>query len=139
MNEVVAKKVGPPGIALALFGLASIATQLLSGVGLLASSMSTLLALLGGSSTAGDFQVFLASTGWQLVLVTVSFFASFVVTFAGLRLRSARSAGLIYVGAVLAMVPCCVGCCCVVGFPIALWAIAVMQDEQVKAAFAEQF
>src|SRR5688572_8849455 len=138
MNESVARKVGPPGIALALFGLGSIAYHLLVGLVVLASSLSVVLALLGGDSTAGDFQAFLWSTGWQLIGLTVGFFASFLVAFAGLRLRSARSAGLVYLGALAAMVPCCVSCCCLLGLPIGLWVMVVMQDEQVKAAFAEQ-
>jgi hypothetical protein len=139
MNESVASKVGPPGIALALFGLGSIATHLLLGLGLLASSLSSVLVLLGGASTAADFQAFLMGTGWQLVAVTGGFFVSFVVTFAGLRLRSARSAWLIYLGSIAAMLPCCVNCCCVIGLPLAIWVLVVMQDEAVKAAFAENF
>ncbi|MBA2321138.1 MAG: hypothetical protein H0V89_08280 [Deltaproteobacteria bacterium] len=138
MNEVVASKVGPPGIALALFGLGSIATHLMLGLIVLVGAFPTVLALLGGESESAEVQTFLATTGWQILWLAIGFFTSFLVTFAGLRLRSARSPALVYVGAVSAMLPC-VSCCCVLGLPIGIWVLVVMQDGQVKAAFAERF
>ncbi len=139
MNESVARKVGPPGIALALFGLVSIGLHFLGGVANVALSFPAILRLLEADSTAADFQLFVLNPGWQLIWGISGFFASFLVTFAGLRLRSARSAWLIYLGAIAAMFPCCGSACCVLGLPLGVWALVVMQDEQVKAAFSERF
>jgi hypothetical protein len=140
MNEYVQGKVGPPGIALTIFGLVCVATNLLSGIYFLATSLSTIMSLVNSGADVGAWIAFLTSTGIWILMSLAAFFVSFVVTFGGLRLRSVRSAGLVYTGAVLAMIPCCVGwCCCWFGIPIGIWVIMTMQDEQVKAAFAEQF
>jgi hypothetical protein len=37
----------------------------------------------------------------------------------------------------MAMLPCCTGLCCCLALPVGIWAIITMQDDQVKAAFAE--
>lgn len=131
MNEYVQRKVDPPGIALALFGAASILVNLLAGVFQLVYAIQAL-------SSGASITSFLMSQGWSLPVAAAGFFASFVVLVAGLRLRSLRSPGLVYTGAVFAMLPCCVGpyCCCL-GIPLGIWTILTMQDEQVKAAFAE--
>jgi len=75
--------------------------------------------------------------GPTLFIGLLSMALSPLVMFAGARLRSAQSAGLVYVGAFLAGCPCCVGGCCCLGLPIAGWVIFAMQDQRVKAAFAE--
>lgn len=139
MNEYVQSKVAPPGIALAVFGLLSVFLNLISALIVLATSMATIMALLGGEADGAAWGQFFATTGWQVIMSLLSFATSFIVTFAGLRLRNARSAGVVYVGALMAMMPCCVGYCCCFGIPIGIWAIVTMQDEQVKAAFSEQF
>ena len=55
--------------------------------------------------------------------------------FAGMKLRSLQSPGIVYAGSILAAIPCCAGGCCCLGLPVGIWAIVVMQDEEVKAAF----
>ena len=139
MNEYVQGKVGLPGIALAVIGLFSIFTHLALGAITLLSAVSVVLQLLSGDVDSASWMSFLTGTGWQLVLFAVYFFASFIVTFAGMRLRNARSAGIVYLGALIAIVPCCAGACWCFGLPVGIWAIVVMQDPQVKAAFAETF
>ncbi len=138
MNEYVQSKVGLPGLALAILGMAAIVLNLLGGIVTLVTSMGTILALLdSGDSTS--WIAFATNTGWTFVMTLLSFATSFLVAFAGLRLRNARSSGVVYAGAIMAMNPCCFSYCCCIGLPIGIWAIVAMQDEQVKAAFAEQF
>lgn len=139
MNEYVQSKVGPPGIALAVVGMISIFLNLIFAVLTLLSSMNTIMGLLGGDADSSAWTSFVATTGWQVMLYILSFGSSFFVAFAGMRLRNARSAGVVYLGSILAMIPCCFGYCCCIGLPVGIWAIVTMQDEQVKAAFAEQF
>lgn len=139
MNEYVQSKVGPPGIALAVVGMGSILLNLLFAVLTLVGSMATIMALLSGDADGASWGQFIGTTGWQVMMYILSFAGAFVVTFAGLRLRNARSAGVVYLGAILAMIPCCFGYCCCLGLPVGIWAIVTMQDEQVKAAFAETF
>lgn len=138
MNDYVRSKVGPPGIALVVLGLASI----LANVAFLLISMvgyaDSLVALVSGDLDSSYTTTIIGMLVRNLLSLAVSCFASLVVAFAGLRLRGARSSGVVYVGSVLAMLPC-VGPCCCLGLPIGIWAIVTMQDEQVKAAFSEQF
>lgn len=148
MNEEVAAKVGMPGLALAAFG----GVALLSNIfGLVIWFLQMGLAAVGVLSTGDSDAIiqFIMSSLLTIVLGLVfpifSLVGNCVIVFGGLRLRNAQSAGLVYAAAILAMIPCCSGSlslvlcsipCCCFGFPIAIWAIVTMQDEQVKAAFA---
>lgn len=138
MNEYVRSKVGPPGIALAVLGLGAILVNLAVLVMSLLGYASTIASLASGELDAATTSSVVSSLIGYLLQFALSCLASFIVAFAGLRLRGARSPGLVYFGSVLAMLPC-VGPCCCLGLPIGIWAIVTMQDEQVKAAFSEQF
>ncbi len=138
MNEYVRSKVGPPGIALVILGLGSILANLAFLLVSLVGYADSLVALVTGDLDASYTTTLIGMLVRNLVSLAVSCLASLVVAFAGLRLRGARSPGLIYLGSILAMLPC-IGPCCCLGLPIGIWAIVTMQDEQVKAAFAEQF
>jgi hypothetical protein len=53
---------------------------------------------------------------------------------AGSRMKNLRSHTLSLITAALACVPCTSGCCCL-GLPIGIWAIIVLVNPNVKAAF----
>jgi len=137
MNEYVEEKVKGPGIALLVVGILTLLANL---VGLLFRLIGSIASIIDGISNGYGMEFwgpFLGSTGWQILLSIIGFFTSFVIIMAGSRLRSLRSPGLIYAGAILAALPCCSSWCCCVGLPIGVWVIVTMQDEQVKAAFTE--
>lgn len=139
MNEYVQSKVGPPGIALAILGVVCILANMLGATFQLIGAIATIMDLVNSSAPVEAWVAWFTGQGYQIVMLCISAVISFVVLFAGLRLRSARSAPLVYLGAILAMLPCCgvgVPCCCF-GLPLGIWAIVTMQDDQVKAAFAE--
>ena len=137
MNEYVESKVGPPGIALAIFGLLcllfNLAVVALQGMG----AVRSILVLVEGGAGADQWIAWFLSAGIYLTMSLFSMLWSVVMILAGLRLRAGRSAALVYVGAVMAMLPCCALYCCCFGLPLGIWAIVTMQDEQVKVAFAE--
>ena len=63
--------------------------------------------------------------------------AALVIVLGALRMMKQQSYGLAVTASILAMVPC-VGtsiCCCVIGLPIGLWALIVLMQSDVKAAF----
>jgi hypothetical protein len=66
----------------------------------------------------------------------VGLVAALLVLFAGVRMRALRSWGLSVTGAVVVAVPflSCLGCCGV-GEAIGLWALIVLLNSDVKAAF----
>ena len=139
MSEYVKNKVGPPGLALAILGLLSIASNLLGAIAVLVGSMAQLASLVQGEGGAAAWGAVMGSSGWQVTMNLISFAVSFVVAFGGLRLRNARSLGLVYLAAIFAMLPCCTGYCCCFGIPIGIWVLVTLQDADVKAAFNDQF
>lgn len=124
------EKVNAPGIALMVVGVLTILTALgLSGFSLFGLGMGLL--------NASDPVSFLMSslTGVaQLVMYLGGIVAGIVIVMAGSRLRGLQSSGMVYAGAVMALLPCCSSCCCL-GLPIGIWVIVTMQDDEVKAAF----
>jgi hypothetical protein len=60
---------------------------------------------------------------------------SALVLWSGLQMRQLKGRGLAIAGAILAMIPCFTGCCCVIGLPVGIWALVVLMNAEVKAAF----
>jgi len=137
MNEYVQGKVGPPGITLivlAVLGiLAGIVGLLFQGV----SAVSSIMMLVDSGAGADGWIAWFMGAGYQLVMSFISIFVWTFIAFAGNSMRNARNAPVVYAGAILACIPCCVSVCCCFGLPIGIWTIVTLQDEQVKAAFAE--
>jgi hypothetical protein len=58
-----------------------------------------------------------------------------VIVFLGAqKMKALESYGFALTAAILAMVPC-VSPCCLIGLPIGIWALVVLNDANVKAAF----
>jgi len=57
-----------------------------------------------------------------------------VVLLGALKMKSLTSYGFAMTSAILAMIPC-VSPCCLVGLPIGIWAVVVLNDPVVKSAF----
>jgi len=129
------EKTAMPGLAMLIVGLFGILLNLAYGGWTVVSTL--VLPLISGTDigTILSYGVVGLVQGTNFLLCVVG---SAIIAFAGMRLRSVRSAGIVYLGAILAALPMCgSGMCCCVGLPVALWVIVTMQDEQVKAAFAE--
>ena len=58
-----------------------------------------------------------------------------VILLGGMKMRGLQGYGLAMAGAILAMIPCCDGPCCLLGLPLGIWALVVLMDQQVKQAF----
>jgi hypothetical protein len=57
-----------------------------------------------------------------------------VILLGALKLKNLQSYGFAMTSAILALLPC-VSPCCLVGLPVGIWAIVVMNDNAVKSAF----
>jgi hypothetical protein len=116
-----------PGIAmivlgvLVLFGQAAYLVMQLLGTGLSA---------VGGGDVAGVFSgvVGMVFTALWMVL-------SGILIFGGIKMKNLQSYGLAMAAAVIAMLPCTIGWCCLFGLPIGIWALVVLMKPEVKAAF----
>jgi predicted PurR-regulated permease PerM len=53
----------------------------------------------------------------------------------GVKMRNLRGRGLAMTGSVLSMIPCLSGCC-IVGLPVGIWALVVLNNPDVRAGFA---
>jgi hypothetical protein len=60
--------------------------------------------------------------------------AAFVI-YAGMQMMKLRSRTLAFVASILVMIPCFTSCCCLIGIPIGIWSLVVLNKQDVKAAF----
>lgn len=58
-----------------------------------------------------------------------------LIAFGALRMKQVKSYGLAMTASILAMIPCFTSCCCLLGLPVGIWALVVLLDKDVKAAF----
>ena len=68
---------------------------------------------------------------WSVLHVAIGV----IITIAGVRMQQARSHGLVMTAAILAMIPCTSGGCCLLGLPIGIWVLVIIMEPTVKAAF----
>jgi hypothetical protein len=52
-----------------------------------------------------------------------------------LKMKNCQSYGLAMTGSITAMLPCGGLGCCILGLPFGIWAIVVLMNSEVKAAF----
>ncbi len=124
-----ASQVAPPAIALMVLG----------GLGLLADLASLLIHVLGASVGAfaprlGDeriLQVFSGGLGIAFALFGIVLYGLMIL--GALKMKALEGYALAITAAIIAMLPC--SCCCLVGVPIGIWALVVLLDANVKAAF----
>ena len=122
-------KVTAPAIALMV---ASGLSALLGLVGLAMRALGIGLASLGGSADDRFLQILGGAVGivWALIGLAVQGF----IFFGALKMKSLESYGIAVAGAACACIPC-FGCCCW-NVPVGVWALIVLMNAEVKAAFA---
>ena len=57
-----------------------------------------------------------------------------VIIFASIQMLKMRMWGFALAGAIMSMINC-VNLCCCLGLPFGIWALVVLLDQEVKAAF----
>jgi hypothetical protein len=137
MNEYVQAKVQTPGMALAAMGVLMLLFQCLGGVAAAVGAVSGVMAQMAAEvDVATILATFFQSSGSVVVMSLIGMMSSVIILLGGMRLRAAKSASLVYAGAIVAMLPCCSSWCCLAGLPVGIWVIMTMRDEQVREAFA---
>jgi hypothetical protein len=79
-----------------------------------------------------QFMQFLGPIG--IVVAIISLVIGVVIILGGLKMKQLQSYGLAMTSAILAMIPC-LSPCCLIGLPIGIWAIVVLNNAEVRAAF----
>jgi hypothetical protein len=133
-----AGKVAGPAVALIITGvinlLLSIATV---GYGFVLGNID-IQAQLPPDAIQGDpaqVQQALAVAGPMYIgLGIVDFLASILILFGGIKMKGLQSWGLCMAAAIVAMIPG-LSPCCILGLPLGIWAVVVLVNADVKAAF----
>jgi hypothetical protein len=82
-----------------------------------------------------DMTTFLRSYGVGLIVVAVlALIFSVVIILGGIKMKNLQSRGLAVTASVLAMIPC-LSPCCIVGLPIGIWSLVVLNDTDVKSSY----
>lgn len=72
--------------------------------------------------------------GIQLASNAFGLALAILILVGGIKMRKLENYGLSMAGAIVAVLPC-YSLCCLIGMPMGIWAIVVLCDAQVKAAF----
>jgi len=76
-----------------------------------------------------------ASGALSIFFMALHIVGTVVIALGALRMKNLQSYGLAVTASILAMIPCTSSCCCLIGLPIGIWALIVLMDKDVKAAF----
>ena len=90
-----------------------------------------------GSFTAGgrEEQVLnYLSGGVGVASAAIGLLIAGIIIYASIEMRNLRQWGLAMAASILAMVPC-ISPCCILGLPIGIWSLIVLQKTEIKAAF----
>ncbi len=118
--------------------LPAIGLIVVASLAILAYLVAILLNLLGvglGASAGGsEGMAGMLQGGLGVVMYLVFIVMAIVILLGAFKMKSVSSYGFALTSAILAALPCWGPCCCL-GLPIGIWAIVVLMDQNVKAAF----
>jgi len=135
----VSSKVNAPATALLIVGIINIPVALWNLVSNLMSMGAPEQALPPGQQIEGmnTEQLTAIIQGAAAVFVVISIIAiivGVVIIMGALKMKKLQAYGFAMTASVLAMIPC-VSACCPLGLPFGIWAIVVLNNADVKAAF----
>jgi hypothetical protein len=81
-----------------------------------------------------DFAPMLVIGPIAIVFISIAVFMGLVVLFGALKMKALDNYGFAIATSILSMIPIVSPCCCL-GLPFGIWALVVLSDPAVKAAF----
>jgi len=120
----------PPAIGLMVAAVFGLLVQT-------ASLMLSLVQMLGfntGKLPQNEMMANYLGGGIGIVFGVIGLLISAFILFAAVCMMRSRFHGVAVAGTIVAMVPCISPCCCL-GLPIGIWALIVLLEDEVKAAF----
>jgi len=132
-EPAAAQRVRGPAIGL-------IVTAILTGFGSLAVAAFSIAGFVFGENRLNDYGPYrpgesVTQLGAGLTMAAIWFLVACFILYAGLQMSRLRSRELCLVASVLAMIPCTTAICCLVGLPMGIWALIVLNRPEVRAAF----
>lgn len=82
-----------------------------------------------------DFAAAVFSLLFNFATLLVGLAVSVIILVGAVQMKKLRSYGLAMTAAILSVIPCTSPCCFLIGVPIGIWAIVVLNDPVVKRAF----
>ena len=125
-------KVSGPAIGLMITAGVGIACQLLGIVMRLVGF--SLASMMGAEAGGGHDMPWFATGALSAILGGFSILIGLIILFGAVQMKSLSNYGLAMTVSILAMIPC-ISPCCLLGIPIGIWALVVLLDSNVKAAF----
>jgi hypothetical protein len=74
------------------------------------------------------------SEGFAVAMGLFNLLPATVVLVGAIKMKNLENYGLAMTAAIMALIPC-VSPCCVLGLPFGIWALVVLSEDRVKAAF----
>lgn len=128
MSSEAMKTVGGPATGL----------MVTAGLGAVAQVVGILINLLGiggGAAEGGDeAAAAMLSGGLGIVMGLVAIAFSVFIWIGAGKMKRLESYGMCMGAAIVAMIPC-ISPCCLIGLPIGIWALIVLNKPEVKEAF----
>jgi len=117
----------------------AIGLMITAGLGFLVQAASLFMNLFGASILASQAQgnealahMFSGAAG--AVIAGLAMIVAIVIFMGAAKMKKLQSHGFAVTASVIAMLPC-VSPCCLIGLPIGIWALVVLNKPEVKAAF----
>jgi hypothetical protein len=130
-RAAAAAKVNPPAIALMIVAGLAIMGQLLSIVmNMVGAAMP--FGMPGGSHEADRIMSMMSGT-LGVVIGFLMLIVYGVVVYGAIKMRQLQNFALALTASIMVMLPC--SCCCVLGLPVGIWALVVLNDANVKQSF----
>lgn len=130
VNPVISEKVKGPATALMIIAIIGIVFQLLgmilnlAGAGMGAAS--------AGDSAEGMGMMMQGAMGVMINIISI--IGGGFIVFGSMKMKALDNYAIAMAASIIAMIPC-LSSCCILGIPIGIWSIVVLQDPDVKAAF----
>lgn len=130
IDPIIRQRVSAPATALIVMGAFGLCGQGLGILGVL-SQMAVGQRLIGPGPNAIPVMF---GTGFHLVMLFIGTIVSLVVLTGGLKMKRLENHSLAMAAAIVAVIPC-VAPCCIFSLPFGIWALMILSDVNVKAAF----
>jgi len=125
------ERLAGPAVALMVAGGLSVAYALLdAGFRIAVGAGAFAFGPPGPGGGGGGPEIMIGAVGEVLGLVLAS-----IIIYGALEMKRVRNYGMAMAAAIIAMLPC--HGCCIVGLPFGIWALVVLNDADVKAAFKQ--
>jgi phage FluMu protein Com len=126
-DPFAAQRVAGPATALIVTAVLGLIGNVLA-LGMIAFVLSQ-RSRMGGNIVLDDF-----SGGLNLAVAVIGLPVGVVMLISAIKMKKLESYGLAMAGAILGMIPY-LSPCCLLGLPFGIWALVVLSDGSVKAAF----